>query len=70
MRAFSVTYNPGVDQTKITFSSEFESADRITKMDILQDAIADLENVYEETRKQTMAMYVSMGAKPVEENLT
>jgi hypothetical protein len=68
MRAFSVTYNPGVDQTKITLSKEFEQADMILKLDILQDAIGDLQDIYEETRKQTAAMYVSMGAKPAEEN--
>jgi hypothetical protein len=70
MRAFSVSYNPGIDQTKITFSSEFETADWITKMDILQDAIVDLEDVYEETRKQMTAMYAPKAAKPAEENLT
>jgi hypothetical protein len=70
MRAFSVTYNPGVDQTKITLSKEFEQAELILKLDILQDAIGDLQDIYEETRKQFATMCVSMGAKPSEENLT
>ena len=70
MRAFSVTYNPGVDQTKITLSKEFEQAELILKLDILQDAIGDLQDIYEETRKQFATMCASMGAKPSEENLT
>jgi hypothetical protein len=70
MRAFSVTYNHGIDETKVTLSKEFEQADIVLKLDVLQDAISDLHDIYEETRKQFAAMCVSKGAKPAEENLT
>jgi hypothetical protein len=70
MRAFSVTYNPGIDQTKVTLSKEFERADIVLKLDVLQDAIAELHDIYEETRKEFMTMYAPKGAKQAEENLT
>jgi hypothetical protein len=70
MRALSVTYNPGIDKTKITLSKEFERADLILKLDVLQDAMNELHDIYEETHKQFATMCVSMGAKPSEENLT
>lgn len=70
MRAFSVTYNHGSDEAKVTLSKEFEQADIVLKLDVLQDAMCDLHDIYEETRKQFEAMCVSKGAKPEEENLT
>jgi hypothetical protein len=70
MRAFSVTYNVGIDETKVTLSKEFERADIVLKLDVLQDAIAELHDIYEETRKEFMTMYAPKGAKQAEENLT
>jgi hypothetical protein len=66
MRAFSVTYNPRIDEIKIAFSKDFNDAYWILKMDILQDAICDLQKVYEETRKQGHKALEKMGASPAE----
>ena len=42
MRAFTVYWNPDTDVTQIKCSQSFEYFDCITKVDVLQDAIAEL----------------------------
>jgi len=46
MKIASIRYNIASDQTKISFSSEFKTADWLLKLDILKDAINDLEYHY------------------------
>ena len=46
MRAVTIYWYPERDLTAYKWSPQFEIADRITKLDILQDAIADLTERY------------------------
>jgi hypothetical protein len=46
MKAFSVSWNPNTDETKITFSKDLKESSFILKLDILKDAIYELENEY------------------------
>ena len=55
MRALSVMYNFRTDETKITLSQEFKESDWILKLDILRDAIYDLEEIYNETYAKEIA---------------
>jgi hypothetical protein len=49
MRAFTVNWNPYKDETKINLSPEFKESDWITRADVLQDAIHDLQDLYDKT---------------------
>jgi hypothetical protein len=48
-------YNFRTDETKITLSQEFKESDWILKLDILRDAIYDLEEIYNETCAKEIA---------------
>lgn len=52
MRAFTVSWNPNKDETKISLSPEFKAADWVTKADILQDALHDIEELYNKTLQE------------------
>jgi|LakMenEpi03Aug12_release.lakeMendotaPanAssembly.Ray.scaffolds.fasta_scaffold1637514_2 hypothetical protein len=67
MRAFSVKYEEGIDNTEIKFSKEFEDAHYIMKLDILQDAIYDLENIYNKILKEKKDIYLATGRKLMRE---
>ena len=45
MRAFTVYWNPDTDVTQIKCSQSFEYFESITKIDVLQDAIAELSKM-------------------------
>jgi hypothetical protein len=42
MRAFTVYWNPDTDVTQVKYNQSFEYFESITKIDVLQDAIAEL----------------------------
>lgn len=47
MARITLTWNPKIyENTKVTFSSDFDGISRIEKLDFLQDAICDLEERY------------------------
>ena len=48
MKAFTVTFNSAQDLTKINYANEFKNANKITKLDILKDAISDLQTEYDD----------------------
>ena len=47
MRAFTVYWSPGKDETTIKYSKYFEAEHFIAQADILQDALGMLEGRYE-----------------------
>ncbi len=49
MRAFTVYFSFKRDLTSVKLSTQFEDENWITKADILKDAIADLQELYEKT---------------------
>ena len=61
MRAFSVSYNFGSDETKITFSKDFKEGDYILRLDILKDAIHDLQTTYDKTLLQKREINLATG---------
>lgn len=62
MKAFLITYSFANDETKISFSKDFETADGLTKLDILKDVIGDLNNFYDEALNQYSKNY---GRNPI-----
>jgi hypothetical protein len=46
MKVCKIKWSSDYDETKIIFDDDFYESDRITKLDILQDAIAILEEKY------------------------
>lgn len=46
MRVLNVSWNEYYDITKIKFSDDFKSSDRIVKLDVLKDVINDLTSHY------------------------
>ena len=46
MKAFTVKWHPERDETTIEYTTDFVDADRITQLDILKDALFDLETLY------------------------
>ena len=46
MKIATIRFSPLKDETKINFSAEFKTADWLLKLDILKDAINDLEYHY------------------------
>jgi len=46
MKVCKIKYSENYDETKIIFTDDFYESDRILKLDILQDAIAILEQKY------------------------
>jgi hypothetical protein len=46
MKICKIKYSKYCDETKIIFTNDFDESDRITKLDILQDAIAILVENY------------------------
>jgi hypothetical protein len=46
MKIATIRFSTLRDETKISFSSEFKTADWLLKLDILKDAINDLEYHY------------------------
>jgi hypothetical protein len=46
MKICKIKYSEDFDETKIIFTNDFYESDRITKLDILQDAIAILVENY------------------------
>ena len=46
MKVCKIKWSSDCDETKIIFTDDFYESDRITKLDILQDAMAILEEKY------------------------
>ncbi len=46
MKVCKIKWSKYCDETKIIFTDDFNESDRITKLDILKDAIAILEQNY------------------------
>jgi len=46
MKVCKIKWSSDYDETKIIFDDDFYESDRITKLDILKDAIAILEQNY------------------------
>jgi hypothetical protein len=46
MKVCKIKWSSDCDETKIIFTDDFYESDRITKLDILVDAIAILEEKY------------------------
>jgi len=46
MRAITVNWSYDKGEAKLSLSTEFKNADWITRADILQDALYDLEELY------------------------
>jgi hypothetical protein len=46
MKICKIKYSENYDETKIIFDEDFYCADRILKLDVLKDAIAILEQKY------------------------
>lgn len=46
MKVLQVNYNEDTDITKINYSNDIKSAEWITQLDVLKDAIAELTNHY------------------------
>ena len=46
MKAFTVKWHLERDETTIEYTTDFVDADRITQLDILKDALFDLETLY------------------------
>jgi hypothetical protein len=49
MRAITVNWSYDKGEAKLSLSTEFKNADWITRADILQDALYDLEELYNKT---------------------
>lgn len=62
MRAFTVYWNPNSDETTIKYSDEFNYSDQIVKLDVLQDAMGILNEVYEENLNNFHKNLKKMGA--------
>lgn len=61
MRAFSVSYNFSSDETKITFSKDFKEEHYILRLDILKDAIHDLQTTYDKILLQQREIDLATG---------
>jgi hypothetical protein len=49
IKILTVTYNLNHDNTKLKFSKDFDNLPSICKLDILDDIIGDLINIYNNT---------------------
>lgn len=52
MQMFTVTWDMFSEEAKIVLTSNFKQGHRILKLDVLQDAIYDLEKLYSKTLKE------------------
>lgn len=46
MKAFSIHYFENRDEIEVRFTNELRQSTRITQLDILKDAICELQNYY------------------------
>jgi len=56
MKIMNISWNAGVDETKITLSDEFLESDRLVKLDVLGDILAMIEEIYTEAHEQKTNM--------------
>ena len=54
MRAITVNWSYDKGEAKLSLSTEFKNADWITKADILQDALYDLQDLYDKVLTEKM----------------
>jgi len=52
MKILSINWSSNTDNTKITFTDDFLQADRITKLDVLQDIGVMIDEIYSDTLAQ------------------
>jgi hypothetical protein len=47
MQVIQISYNQKTDSTKIVFTKSYQESDYVTKLDLLKDAIFELQQRYE-----------------------
>ena len=52
MRAITINWSYDKGEAKLSLSTEFKEADWITRADILQDALHDIEELYNKTLQE------------------
>jgi hypothetical protein len=71
MRVCTISWNGNSDVTKITFSQEFETSEWIVRADVLQDAIAELTDLYNHVlTKEARVWHEKNQKKPKKESVT
>ena len=48
MQVIQINYNQKTDSTKLVFTKGYQETDCVTKMDLIRDAIYELQNQYNE----------------------
>ena len=61
MKAITVSYNGNSDDTFTNFADQFNDLDEVTKIDIIQDSIKELEELRDE-------LIISLSKKHLKEN--
>jgi acyl carrier protein phosphodiesterase len=51
MQVIQISYNQKTDNTTLVFTKGYQQADRVTQLDLLQDAIYELQKQYDELLK-------------------
>ena len=48
MQVIQINYNQKTDSTKLVFTKGYQESDRVTKLDLLQDALYELQKQYDD----------------------
>lgn len=51
MQVVQINYNVNTDSTKLVFTKAYQESDYVTKLDMLSDALYELQNQYDELLK-------------------